>query len=281
VILDMTRPTPENLARLFEEQEPTVFFGVPAVYRSLLDYQASRGELDLSSVRLCISAGEALPPKIFEEWQSEFGRTILDGIGSTEMLHIFISNREGEARPGSSGTVVNGYEALLLDDHGEKVVTGESGNLWMKGGSATAGYWNRSDLTEATIVDEWVKTGDIYRKDADEFYYHIGRSDDCFKVKGLWVSPIEVESVLTAHGDVSEAAVICATDENGLATARAFVVIRKGEGSEQLKEELRRFVSGHLPQYKVPGQIEFLKELPRTATGKIQRYKLRADRKKL
>jgi benzoate-CoA ligase len=276
VILDSVRPAPDHLARLFEEQRPTVFFGVPAVYRALLDHQSHTAGLDLSSVRLCVSAGEALPAKIFEEWRQRFGLTILDGIGSTEMLHIFISNLQGKARAGSSGVVVDGYEARIVDQALNSVSAGEPGNLWVKGGSATIGYWNRDDLTEATIREGWVATGDLYKKDEDGFHYHLGRSDDCFKVRGLWVSPIEVESVLSGHGRVQEAAVVCGADEDGLATVRAFVVIRQGEGSEHLREELRQFARGRLPQYKVPGQIEFITEMPRTSTGKVQRFKLRA-----
>lgn len=277
VLLDAERPTAEHLAKLIEGRSPTVFFGVPAVYLSLLEYRASGGRVDVSKVRLCVSAGEALPARIFEDWQREFGLTILDGIGSTEMLHIFISNSEGRARAGSSGKAVKGYEARLLDDNDGEVGADELGNLWVRGGSATAGYWNRAELTEQTIQDGWVRTGDVYRRDEDGFFFHIGRSDDCFKVRGLWVSPIEVESVLSSCDAVSEAAVVSSVDDSGLATARAFVVIRQGERGEALKEEIRRFAGSRLPQYKVPSQIEFIEEMPRTSTGKIQRYKLRAE----
>ena len=277
VLLEPERMDAERLARFIEDRKPTVFFGVPAVYLSLLDYRLSGGPVDLSSVRLCVSAGEALPAKIFEDWQHEFGLTILDGIGSTEMLHIFISNREGNSRAGSSGTVVDGYEARLVDDDGGDVGVNELGNLWVLGGSATPGYWNRHDLSEQTIKDGWVRTGDVYRRDQDGFFFHLGRSDDCFKVHGLWVSPIEVESVLISYEAVSEAAVVSAVDDSGLATARAYVVIRQGERSESLKEEIRRFAGSRLPQYKVPSQIEFIEEMPRTSTGKVQRYKLRAE----
>jgi benzoate-CoA ligase family protein len=280
VLLEPERMSAEHLARFIEDRKPTVFFGVPAVYLSLLDYRSSGGSVDFSRVRLCVSAGEALPAKIFEDWQREFGLTILDGIGSTEMLHIFISNREGNSRAGSSGTVVEGYDARLMDDSGEEVDRNQLGNLWVRGGSATAGYWNRPDLTESTIVDGWVRTGDIYRRDEDGFFYHVGRSDDCFKVNGLWVSPIEVESVLISHEAVSEAAVVCAIDASGLATARAYVVIRQGERpdviEDALEDELRRFAGSRLPQYKVPSRIKFIEEMPRTSTGKVQRYKLRA-----
>jgi benzoate-CoA ligase family protein len=276
VLLDSERPTADRVAKLFEEQRPSVFFGVPAIYSSLLEYRAGGGTVDVSALRMCVSAGEALPARIFEDWQREFELAILDGIGSTEMLHIFISNTAQSFHAGSSGRVVEGYEARLMDDGGQEVERDEMGNLWVKGASATAGYWNRPDLTRETIRDGWVRTGDIYRKDADGFFYHVGRSDDCFKVRGLWVSPVEVESVLMAHGSVIEAAVVSDIDENGLATARAYVVIRIDGGEEELKEELRRFAGSRLPQYKVPSVIDFITEMPRTSTGKIQRFKLRA-----
>jgi benzoate-CoA ligase family protein len=277
VILEPERMTPERLARFIEDRKPTVFFGVPAVYQSLLDHRLGGGRVDFSSVRLCVSAGEALPAKIFEDWQREFGLTILDGIGSTEMLHIFLSNREGKTRAGSSGVVVEGYAARLLDDGGTEVGPNELGNLWVQGGSATTGYWNLPELTERTIQEGWVRTGDVYRRDEDGFFYHIGRSDDCFKVRGLWVSPIEVESVLISHEAVSEAAVVSSVDDKGLATAQAYVVIRQGERGDALKDDIRRFAGSRLPQYKVPSRIEFIEEMPRTSTGKVQRYKLRAD----
>jgi benzoate-CoA ligase len=277
VLLDPQRATPDRVASIFEEQMPTVFFGVPALYNALIELKRGGASIDTSSLRLCVSAGEALPARIVEDWGREFGLQILDGIGSTEMLHIFISNREGEVVAGSSGRVVEGYEARLIDEQGADVPPGELGNLWVRGGSATSGYWNRRDLTASTIREGWVRTGDIYSKDGAGYFYHTGRSDDCFKVKGLWVSPVEVESALLAHPSVAEAAVVGATDERGLATARAFVVIRQDMGSEGLVEDLVSFLRSRLPQHKVPSQIEFLDELPRTATGKVQRYKLRAE----
>jgi benzoate-CoA ligase family protein len=277
VLLEPERMSTERLARFIEERVPTVFFGVPAVYLSLLDYRLSGGRVDLSSVRLCVSAGEALPAKIFEDWQRQFGLTILDGIGSTEMLHIFISNREGNPHAGSSGTVVEGYEARLVDDGGDEVGPNELGDLGVRGGSAMAGYWDLPELTEQTTKDGWVRTGDVYRRDEDGFFFHIGRSDDCFKVRGLWVSPIEVESVLISHEAVSEAAVVSSVDDSGLATARAYVVIRQGERGDDLKEEILRFTGSRLPKHKVPSQIEFIEEMPRTSTGKVQRYKLRTE----
>lgn len=277
VILGTERPSADHLASLFEEQAPSVFFGVPALYRALLDLHEGGRTLDVSSLRLCISAGEALPARIFEEWKRNFGLSILDGIGSTEMLHIFISNAPEQARAGSSGLLVEGYEARLTTDGEGEAEPGQPGNLWVRGTSATDGYWNRAELTGETIRGGWVKTGDIYRRDADGFFYHVGRSDDCFKVSGLWLSPIEVESVMLLHEAVSEAAVVAAVDEQGLATARAYLVIREGRDSGALREELREFLSSRLPRYKVPTLFDFIKELPRTSTGKVQRYKLRAE----
>jgi benzoate-CoA ligase len=275
VLLDAECPTPPLLARIFEKESPTVFFAVPAVYNALLAWHRAGNSLNTSSLRLCVSAGEALPAKVFEDWKREFGFEILDGIGSTEMLHIFISNREGDAVAGSSGRVVEGYEAKLAGDAGEPVAEGETGGLWIRGESATAGYWNLAEVTERTIREGWVKTGDVYRCDEQGYFFHIGRSDDCFKVSGLWVSPVEVESVLIEHEAVSEAAVVPSVDEAGLATARAWVVIRKGEEDEAMKESLLAFVRERLPRHKTPSQIEFIRELPRTSTGKVQRFKLR------
>jgi len=271
VILDPGRSTPERIATLFEEQRPTVFFGVPSVYLSLLEHRAKGGQLNTSSLRLCVSAGEALPPRIFEDWQREFELEILDGIGSTEMLHIFISNCEGKARAGSSGSVVPGYAARVVD---EQALECELGNLWVQGASATAGYWKQPELTSETIRDGWVRTGDVYRVDSDGSFYHVGRSDDCFKVRGLWVSPIEVEAALLAHESVAEAAVVSAVGEDGLATARAYVVIRAKE-REGLADELIRFVRSRIAPYKTPSRIDFIDEMPRTSTGKIQRFRLR------
>ena len=273
VVLETEKPTPQSISKIFQAQKPTVFFGVPAIYRALLDLHGSGVSLDTSSLRMCVSAGEALPATIFAEWLRTFGLPILDGIGSTEMLHMFICNREGFAKAGSSGEVVGGYEAEIRDDEGDRTAVGEQGNLWIKGSSAMAGYWKREDLTAHVLQDGWMRTGDIYRQDEEGYYFHIGRSDDCFKVKGLWVSPVEIESVLLCHPEVSEAAVVVTTDENGLATAKAYLVIRKG--SDNLKKELYEFARARLALYKTPTQYEFVKEMPRTSTGKIQRFKLR------
>jgi benzoate-CoA ligase family protein len=278
VVLEPERPTPKLIADLFASRKPTVFFGVPAVYNALLESGSTTGQLDTSSIRLCISAGEALPARVYEAWLQRTGLEILDGIGSTEMLHIFMSNRTGMARAGSTGKSVRGYEVELRGDDGRSRSSSEEGNLWVRGASAFAGYWNRPDLTEMTIANGWVRTGDLYRKDSEGFYYQVGRSDDCFKVRGLWVSPIEVEAALLAHPAVLEAAVVPAVDSAGLATARAFVVIRSENPHphEGLKDEIRATAATKLPPYKVPSRIEFIAEMPRTSTGKVQRYRLRS-----
>ncbi len=279
VVLDDQRPTPDRVTKLLEQHKPTVFFGVPSLYSALLELKSRGVTVDTSSLRLCISAGEALPDRVFDEWKREFGLSILDGIGSTEMLHIFVSNHPGDERPGSSGKTVEGYEARLLDDAGNELAGEQTGNLWVKGESATAGYWNRPDLTEAAVRGGWVKTGDVYRRDSQDRFYHLGRSDDCFKVNGLWVSPVEVESALLAHADVLEAAVIPGVDARGLATAHAFTVIREGCERNELARELLEHARGRLAHYKVPSRIDFIKEMPRTSTGKVQRFKLKAEKR--
>jgi 4-hydroxybenzoate-CoA ligase len=215
---------------------------------------------------------------VFEEWKERFGHTILDGIGSTEMLHIFMSNTPGDARAGSSGKAIEGYQVRLLDDAGNEMAGEQTGNLWVGGGSAMECYWNRPETTRETMRGGLVKTGDVYRRDAGGYYYHVGRSDDCFKVRGLWVSPIEVESALLSHDSVIEAAVVADVDENDLATGHAYLVIRQDGETADLAEQLRAHASACLPQYKVPSLIDFVGELPRTATGKVQRYKLRRSR---
>ena len=278
-LLDGERPSPGRIVQILSDKRPSVFFGVPAVYRALLDIRARGEPLEAASVRMWVSAGEALPATIFNEWRLEFGQPILDGIGSTEMLHIFISNTRGDARPGSSGRPVAGYSAKLTDDAGNELLGAATGNLWVRGDSATACYWGRPDLTSDTIRDGWVRTGDVYMRDTGGYYFHVGRSDDCFKVQGLWVSPIEVESALLSHPSVMEAAVVEATDASGLATAHAFAVIRPGSAGTTLAAELRDHVAAQLPRFKVPSQVEFIDSLPRTSTGKIQRYKLRRSRR--
>jgi benzoate-CoA ligase len=295
------RPLPEKMFEVLQKYRPTLFYGVPTLYAAMLQVaeqealkmedpninepQSSipsttlRTDLDLRSVRFCISAGEALPAEIYRRWKDRFKRDILDGIGSTEVLHIFLSNLPGKIKPGSSGMPVPGYEAKIVDEAGIEVPVGEIGNLLIKGDSTAAYYWNNHEKTKQTILGEWIRTGDKYYRDEDGYYWYCGRSDDMLKVGGIWVSPIEVESTLIEHPAVLESAVIGDVDEENLVKPRAFVVLKAGYApSSELAEELKTFVKNKIAPYKYPRWIEFVKELPKTATGKIQRFKLRASR---
>jgi len=234
-------------------------------------------DFDLSSIRLAVSAGEALPAALYHRFKERFGVDIIDGIGSTETLHMFISNRPGAIRPGSSGLIVPGYDARLLDDEGDAVLPGEIGSLWIRGDSVCAGYWNQHEKTKNTIEGHWIRTGDKYTQDVDGFYWYSGRSDDMLKVGGLWVSPVEVENALVEHAAVLECGVVGHDDHDGLLKPMAFVVLRAGvQESPDLANELQRFVRERLAEYKRPRWVEFVAELPKTATGKIQRFRLRA-----
>jgi acyl-coenzyme A synthetase/AMP-(fatty) acid ligase len=264
------------IARIFAEHRPTIFFGVPVVYNLLLEHHRGGKRLDCSSLRLCVSAGEALPAHLGEEWEKEFGVQVLDGIGSTEMLHMFMSNHEDDVRYGSSGKLLDGYEARLLDEREECAPVGVEGNLWIKGDSAARYYWENPEASARTFVDGWVRTGDLYRRDIDGYWYHMGRSDDCFKSRGQWVSPVEVESVLLRHPGVARAAVVEDFDSDQLPCACAFVVRHEVESdSAQFEESLRALAAESLPRFKQPRRYVFVPELPYTATGKIQRFKLR------
>jgi benzoate-CoA ligase len=263
---------------VIERYRPTLLFSVPTNYAMLLAHEpGGERDCDLSSVRLALSAGEALPPAIFERFKRRFGIEILDGIGSTEVLHTFIANRAGRVRPGSSGEIVPGYEARLVDDAGAPVQTGEMGSLLIKGDSTCAFYWNQHERTKATIEGHWIRTGDKYHQDADGYFWHAGRSDDMLKVGGIWVSPVEVESTLSGHPSVRECAVVGHADHDRLIKPAAFVVLNPGnEATESLASELQQFVRDRLAEYKRPRWIRFVPELPKTATGKTQRFKLRA-----
>jgi len=275
-VLNPDRPRADRIIDLVARHKPTVFFAVPTFYAALLREVDSGVAADFASVRLAVSAGEMLPPKIFEQFRKKFGLEILDGIGSTEMLHMFCSSRPGQARPGSCGVEVPGYEARIVDDTGQPVLPGEIGNLWVKGESAFAGYWNKPELTARTKRGEWVVTGDKFFRDADGYYHYCGRADDMMKVAGMWVSPGEVENVLLGHPAVAEAAVVGAIDSAGLTRSVAYVVLRAGgEGSAELAEEIRGFARTRLVGYKCPQEVRFQAELPKTATGKIQRFRLR------
>ena len=234
-------------------------------------------DFDLTSIRLAVSAGEALPAALYNRFKQRFGVDIIDGIGSTETLHMFIANRPDAIRPGSSGLLVRGYEARLLDEEGVVVPPGDIGNLWIRGDSVCAGYWNQHEKTKDTIEGHWIRTGDKFTRDVDGFYWYAGRTDDMLKVGGLWVSPVEVENALIGHASVLECGVVGHEDHDGLVKPMAFVVLRAGvDGSPQLAKELQQHVRERLAEYKRPRWVEFLAELPKTATGKIQRFQLRA-----
>ncbi len=270
------RPLAEDMFKVVERYRPTIFFGVPTLYAAMLALPGAGKRFDFSSVRVCVSAGESLPADILRRWEQTFHVEILDGIGSTEILHIFISNRQGEVRPGSSGKLVPGYEALITDESGHAVKQGEIGNLLIRGDSTTAYYWNKHEKTRDTINGHWIHTGDKYYQDADGYFWYCGRSDDMLKVGGQWVSPVEVEAALIAHPAVLECAVVGHADADELVKPKAFVVLTSGQGpSEALADELKVFVKERLASFKYPRWIEFVPELPKTATGKIQRFKLR------
>ncbi len=270
------RPHGDVVLKLVEQHRPTLFFGTPTLYANLLALSDVENRFDFSSVRLCISAGEGLPAEILQRFEQKFHVTILDGIGSTEMLQTFISNRAGDVRPGSSGKLVPGYESRIIDECGQDVAIGEMGSLLIRGGSAAASYWNQSEKTKSVFLGQWVATGDKYFQDAESYFWYCGRADDMFKVSGQWVSPFEVESALIEHPAVLEVAVVGIPDQHTLLKPKAYVVLQDTyEPSERLTEELTVFVKDRLAFHKYPRSIEFLSELPKTATGKIQRFLLR------
>jgi benzoate-CoA ligase family protein len=270
-------PSPQNIFSIIERHKPTLFFSVPSNYSTLLSFRRENGpEFDLSSIRWAVSAGEALPAPLYHRFKQRFGVEILDAIGSTEALHMFIANRPGAARPGSSGQVIPGYQARILDELGNPVPVGEIGNLLIKGDAVCSCYWNQHEKTKQTIEGHWLRTGDKYYRDADQYYWYVGRSDDMMKVKGMWVSPIEIESALLEHSAVQEAAVVGFADSNELTKPAAYVVLKDGEdGSTAKSKELMEHLTSRLAAFKCPHSIEFVQQLPKTATGKIQRFKLR------
>lgn len=272
------RPEPGAVFDLVARYRPTLLYSVPSGYGSMLAYAGAPEREALASLRLCVSAGEALPAALFERWKRRYGVEILDGIGSSEILHIFICNRPGRVRPGSSGQLVPGYDARIVDESDDDLPTNEVGDLLVRGDSICAGYWNKHEQTRATLFGEWIRTGDKYRVDADGYYWYQGRSDDMLKVGGIWVSPFEVEAALMEHPAVREAAVVGQEDADGLVKPRAFVVLDDGAATAEkdaLSETLKRFVKERIAPYKYPRWVDFVEELPRTATGKVQRYRLR------
>ncbi len=265
------RPTPAAVYETVRRERPSLYFGVPTLYGQMLEEEGT-----MDGVRLCVSAGEALPPDYIHRWKSRFDLDILDGIGSTEMAHIFISNRPGDVRPGSSGKVVPGYEARIVSEDMVDLPDNEMGILLVKGDSAAAFYWNKHEKTRQTIMGHWINTGDKYLRDEQGYFYCAGRSDDMLKVGGIWVSPMEVEACLVQHAAVLECAVIGAPDEDQLIKPMAFVVLNRSyQAGEAMENELKDFVKASLALYKYPRWIRFLDELPKTATGKFKRFELR------
>ncbi len=274
-VLNPERTKVDRVIEMVTRYRPTVFFAVPTFYAAVLR-AAEQDHVDFSSVRQCVSAGEALPAEIFERWKKGFGLEILDGIGSTEMLHMFISSRPGKCKPGSCGFPVPGYDAKIVDDAGEPAPGGEIGNLWVRGESAFSEYWRIPELTASTKRGEWVVTGDKFVRDSSGYFQYCGRADDMLKVAGMWVSPMEVENALLGHPLVAEAAVVGATDAQGLTYSVAHVVLRaESAGSQELAAEICAHVKARLVSYKVPREVRFCTELPKTVTGKIQRFLLR------
>lgn len=269
------RPTPEAVFDQVSRHRPTLFYGVPTSYAQMLDAMERGVEADFSSVRLCVSAGEALPAPLFRRWLDATGIEILDGIGSTEICHIFLSNRPGEVRPGSSGVPVPGYRVRVVDEGGADADPGAVGDLLVRGDSTMALYWNRHEETKETLAGPWIRTGDKYRRDGDGYFWHAGRSDDMLKVSGQWVSPVEIESTILEHEAVLECAVAGEEDAEGLVKPRAWVVLRDGVDPAGLAEILREHVRARLAAHKYPRRVTFVDALPKTATGKIRRYVLR------
>jgi len=272
------RPTPDAVLDTMERHQPTLFAGVPTLYAAMLANPRIGPGAGSQRLRRCISAGEALPADIGRRWSDMVGVDILDGIGSTEMLHIFVSNHADDIRYGTSGKAVPGYEAMILDEHGGRVPHGEEGELVVRGPSAAEGYWNQRDKSRRTFRGEWTHTGDTYIRDHDGYFRFRGRTDEMLKVSGVWVSPFEVEEALVSHPAVLESAVVGAQDADGLTKPKAFVVLQeaaKQQDSETVKELLKVHVKERVGVWKYPRWIEFVDGLPKTATGKIQRFRLR------
>lgn len=275
-VLYDARPTPETTFETIEQFKPSLYFGVPTLYAAQLQELETESR-DLASIRLCVSAGEALPADIFNRWRQRTGLSILDGIGSTELLHIFISNRVGDIKPGSSGRLVPGYQAKILDDTGETVTSGESGRLWIRAASTARCYWNNAEKTAQTMVSDWLDTGDTYVQDPEGYFHYCGRNDDMLKVGGIWCSPFEIEAKLIEHPKVLEVAVVGREDEAGLIKPEAHIVLlNPADECETLITELLLLCKSGMAPYKYPRWIHFVAELPKTATGKIQRFKLRS-----
>ena len=274
-VLHPERPQPASILETVQNTNPTLFFSVPTLYAAMLR-EAERTRYDLSTVRLAVSAAEPLPAEIFRRWKEHFGIEILDGIGSTEVLHIYISASPRRVKPGSSGQPVPGYDVRIVDSEGLDVAPGTIGDLWVRGPSTALTYWNRSQLSRDRMQGEWFVTGDKYSKDEDGYYWYAGRADDMFRVSGQWVSPTEVECALVEHESVLEAAVVAFEEETELYTPKAFVVLKDSvTGTPEVVRQLQEFVKQRITPYKYPRRIQFLSELPKSAAGKVLRYRLR------
>jgi len=271
------RPTPEKVFQTIDRYQPTVFYSVPTSYAATLHLAEKERRSSIGRVRMCVSAGETLPKHVFDKWLQRFGVEILDGIGSTEILHIFISNRPGKARGGSTGQVVAGYEAKILDDDGQPLPPRHVGTLWIKGDSIAAGYWNKHEQTKKTFCGEWINTHDKFLVEEDGYFWYAGRTDDMMKVSGQAVWPAEVESLLQQHPAVLESGVVGVADPDGLIKPVAYVVLKDGqEPTAALGRELQEHVKHNAAPHKYPRAVMFVESLPKTATGKILRYQLRA-----
>ena len=278
ILVNPERVKVDRVIEMVARHRPTVFFAVPTLYAAVLrETERSGHRVDFASVRRCVSAGETLPAEIFNRWKRQFGIEILDGIGSTEMLHIFISSVPGKCKPGSCGFPVPGYELKIVDEAGNSLGDGETGSLLVRGASAFAEYWRIPDLTARSKRGDWIVTGDKFFRDSNGYFHYCGRADDMLKVAGMWVSPVEVENAILGHPQVAEAAVVGETDARGLMYSVAHVVLRGNvHGSNELAAEICEHVKARLVSYKVPRDVRFCSELPKTVTGKIQRFKLRA-----
>jgi 4-hydroxybenzoate-CoA ligase len=270
------RPTPDAVLSALRRHGPSIFYAVPSLYAALLAHPDIGRGAGSDRLRLCISAGEALPANLGERWRAVVGVEILDGLGSTEMLQTFISNRPGDVRFGCTGKPVPGYDVKIVDESGRELPPGEIGELAVRGPTAGEGYWNQRAKSRRTFAGEWTYTGDKCVRDQDGYFYCCGRTDDLFKVNGMWVSPFEVEAALSSHEAVLEAAVIAKEDRDGLTKPKAFIVLKSGyTADEQLLETLRLYVKERAGPWKYPRWIDIRPDLPRTATGKLQRFKLR------
>jgi len=265
------RPTPEAVYEVISKSRPTIFYGVPTLYAAMLEAEGS-----MDGVNCCVSAGEALPADILKRWRERFQLDILDGIGSTELVHIFISNYPGDIHPGSTGKLVPGHEARIVDEDFKDVPPGEVGILLIKSGSAASCYWNKRQKTLQTMLGPWMNTGDKFFQDENGYFHFAGRTDDMLKVGGIWLSPIEVEACIIEHPAVLECAVVPANDKENLVKPKAYVVLKQGQtASPELQEDIKNYVKNTLPHYKYPRWVEFMDDLPKTPTGKIKRFELR------